>query len=132
MKNHLAPRQIDQVAMQTRVDPVRSYLDQQSTQAIGDMGANIGRAGVSAGLGVGAASATGPLGPVVGALLAAGFTADAISDLLRSNDMASASNAFGRTGMPGAPTGPAMPLEPPSFHGDANVGRFADPRLMQR
>lgn len=122
-------REIDQVAMRTRQDPVRSYLDEQSRGAIGDMGANVGKAGLAAGMGFGSAGMTGPTGPIIGALLAAGYTGQAIADLLRSQEMSGASQAFGQTGMPGAPTGPAMPMSDPQ---DMRVGRFANPKLTGR
>lgn len=111
-----------------RPDPIRQYLGDQSRQATGDMGENIGKAALAGGVGMGSAAMTGPTGPIIGALLAAGYTGQAIADMMRAQQFSGAEDAFRQGGLPGAPTGPAMPLP----HDDQRVGRFASPDLMRR
>ena len=117
---------LDQLAM--RPDPVIQYLGDMSRKSIGDAGASVGKAGLAGGVGFGSAPMTGPLGPILGSLLAAGYTADAIRSAIESTDFDEAAKAFKKTGMPGAPMGPAMPLP----HQDMRVGRYASPSLVRR
>lgn len=108
------------LAEQSRRDPVREYLEQQRLGAYGDAGANVGKGA----LGVGAGFAAGS--PLVAALMALGFGGKAAEDVQRAGQFGGASDAFGQTGMPGAPMGAAMPMEPDPRMG---AGRFADSRL---
>lgn len=108
------------LAEQSRRDPVREYLEQQRRSSYGDAGANVGKGA----LGVGAGLAAGS--PLVAALMALGFGGKAAEDVQRAGQFGGASDAFGQTGMPGAPMGQALPMEPDPRIG---AGRFADPRL---
>lgn len=101
-------------------DPIREYMIQQWRDAIGDAGANAGKAALSGGVAFGTGN------PALGTLLALGFGGRAVGDVLRSGRYSGAADAFRRTGLPGAPTGPQLPLDEDPMLG---VGRFADPRL---
>jgi hypothetical protein len=111
------------LAEQSRRDPVREYLDQQSSQAYGDAGANVGKGALSVGAGLGMGS------PLAAALMALGFGGKAAADVARAGEFGGAADAFGQTGLPGAPMGQAMPMSEPDPR-DPRVGRFANPMLM--
>lgn len=113
----------DMMRIAMRPDPVREYMMQQWQDAIGDAGANAGKAALSGGVAFGTGN------PILGTLLALGFGGRAVGDLLRSGRYSGAADAFRRTGLPGAPTGPQLPLDDDPMLG---VGRFADPRLTGR
>lgn len=109
--------------MAQRPDPVREYLLDQRRQAFGDAGSNAGKAFAS---GVGGLMSGNP---ILGALFALGFGGRGVNDFLDGQKMGAAADAFGRTGLPGAPTGPQLPLPADPMMG---AGRFADPRLAGR
>lgn len=111
------------LAQQSRRDPIREYLSDQSVQAYGDAGANMGKGGLSGGIALSMGS------PIAAALLSAGFGVKAVQDVLRAVEMAGGAEAFGKTGLPGAPMGGAPLIDPPHQQ-DHRVGRFAQPQLM--
>ena len=113
------------LANQSRRDPVREYLAQQLLNSYGDAGANVGKGA----LGVGAGLAAGS--PLAAALMALGFGGRAAADVGRAGEFGGAADAFGQTGLPGAPMGQAMPMPEPDPR-DPRVGRFANPMMGGR
>ena len=103
-----------QLAEQTYRDPIRQYLGDERVAAYGDAGAS-GTTALLMGAGAGSAN------PILGALLGLGFGARAVNDVFRARDFGRAEDAFRRTGLPGTPMGPQMPLP----HEDIRVGRYA-------
>lgn len=85
-------------------DPIREYLMQQYRNSMGDAGANAGKAALSGGVAFGTGN------PVLGTLLALGFGGRALKDVINANRFGEASDAFGRTGLLGMPSGPQIPL----------------------
>ena len=94
-------------------DPVRDYLEYMYQQSVGDAGYNAGKS-IATGVGVGLGTGS----PALGAATALGYGGRAVKDAMNALNFAGASDAFGRTGLPGMPA-------------EYGAGRFADPRMRR-